>query len=112
MARASGPGENWRRWESCRERALGSLSLIRLKNRSAWERCSLEEDIREEIRVSNWAGSGLSRAASWACSSMACYGFWWSSVECSPGVGVVALLALFCSVGGGVVFGRIHNPKK
>lgn len=34
---------------------------------SAWERCSLEVDMRWEIRVSKGAGSGPRIAASWAC---------------------------------------------
>lgn len=67
MARASTWGEDWRRWASLRESELGSVCLQRLKMDSAWERSSLDEDIRCEIRVSKGAESAPSKAASWAC---------------------------------------------
>jgi len=60
-------GEDWRRWVSFRDSELGSVYLQRLKMDSAWERSSLDEDIRCNIRGSKGAESVLPNAASWAC---------------------------------------------
>ena len=65
MVRDSGRGEDWRRRASWRERESGWFCLQRLKRDSAWARCSLVEDMRGEIRVSKWEGSGPRRRASW-----------------------------------------------
>lgn len=67
IARGSMCGEEVRRLASLRASELGSFCLMRLKIDSAWDRCSLEVDMRWEIRVSNGAGSAPSMAASWAC---------------------------------------------
>jgi hypothetical protein len=45
-------GEDWRRWVSFRDRELGSVCLQRLKMDSAWERSSLGDDIKCDIRGS------------------------------------------------------------
>lgn len=63
IARGSICGEVVRRLASLIASELGSFCLMRLKIDSAWDRCSLEVDMRCEIRVSNGAGSAPSMAA-------------------------------------------------
>lgn len=69
MARDSEFREEWRRWESLRERESGLDCLMRLNRDSAWERRLLSEDMRCEIRVSKWGESGPMMVA--ICSSWA-----------------------------------------
>ncbi|KAJ8627008.1 hypothetical protein MRB53_020315 [Persea americana] len=63
MVRCLTEWEEWRRWASFRAKASGCDCLQMLKSASAWDRWSFAEDMRWEMRVSNWEGSGPRIAA-------------------------------------------------